>query len=247
MRVKNFSVADAMYAEQRRRNMSGSFGYGDFGLRDNEGVTINRRQMGSRISAQTQDFSLSQELQMGAANADRIIDEANMSWTDQQINSAKAKWRELELAVKNTVNERNATIAAIKAMPASPEKNLAIGSFTDADSIFAQAYATLAPLVRNVTDADLPVAEQANFGLFFLPAVAIAAKWAVVAAAIVTVGYIITAMNDSRLKYQAIQQNPEVAKYVDTSSGFLPSILGSNGTYLAIGAAVLGVLFFMKK
>lgn len=175
---------------------------------------------------------------MGSAIADLIIDnQEDKSWTDQQLTNAKIKWREMVLSIENAVRSRNDVIAAIEAMPAGEAKTLAIRQFTDADSGFIQAYQAAQPLfqqIGNLTGNTFPVAKQTNFGV--APAV-----WALAAAALVTIAYVTTACYEARVKYDAIIQNPEVAKY-DTSGGFLSNFgtsLGDGMKWAIIGVAGL--------
>lgn len=175
-------------------------------------------------------------LAFGSAIADRIVDDANQSWTDAQLQNAKAKWREMVLNLNNAVDERNNVIEAIKAMPSGDAKSNAIAQFNEAEGLFMTAYRQAQPLFSKFADMlgdELPEAKDANFG--FLPL----AGWAIVAASLATIAYISTTAYNSYLRYEAIRQNPEVAKY-DTGGPSLLSSLGDGAKWaiLAVGGAL---------
>jgi len=182
----------------------------------------------------------------GSAVADYVIDnQEDKSWTDQQLLNAKIKWREMVLAIDNAMRARNDVIASIEAMPAGDDKTLAIREFTDADSIFIQAYNQAQPLFQQIgslTGDSFPGVKQTNFGI--APAV-----WALAAGVLVAIGYIATAMYESKKKYEAIMANPKVAPYV-SSGGFLQSLgdgIGGGLKWAVIGIAGVFVLSQVMK
>lgn len=182
----------------------------------------------------------------GSATADKIIDESTESWTDAKLREIKGKWRTMVLNLQNAVDARNQAIAAIKAMPAGEAKSLAIGQFQDADGVFMQAYNQAQPLIAEVgavTGDTFPASSDANFGVAPL-------IWGVVAGALIAVAYISTTAYNSKLRYDAILQNPEVAKY-DQGGGFLSILGGEVGTGIKWGIVALAGLYaaslFMKR
>lgn len=181
----------------------------------------------------------------GIANADKAYDDANTSWTEAQLNSAKAKWREAILALEQAIRDRNDTIDAIKQMPAGDEKNQVIGQFQEADSTLMQAYSMVQPYLSQL-GVDLPSPGDANFGFVF-PVIPLAA-YGVLIAALAIIGTVYVMAKDSSNKYNAIMQNPKVAQYVQ---GGLFSSIGENlGSGLKYGiiaiAGVFAVSMLMK-
>lgn len=176
----------------------------------------------------------------GSAVADYIIDnQEDKSWTDQQLTNAKIKWREMVLAIENAVRSRNDAIAAIKSMPAGEAKNQAIAKFSEADGYFMQGYQQAQPLFQKIgalTGDSFSNAVAPNFG-----AVPLAAAWALAAAAMAIIGIVIANCYEARVRYDALLQNPEVAKY-DTGGGFFSNFgtsLGDGMKWAIIGVAGL--------
>lgn len=172
-----------------------------------------------------------------AAIADRIIDESTKSFTDDVIQNAKAKWREMVLNINAAVKERNEVLHAIRKMPSGANKEKAIAEFQQAESYFISAYQQAKPLfdrVGDFTGDSFPVADTATFGIAPL------VGWALVAASLAAVSYIAVSMYEAKLKYQAIKDNPSVAAQL--SSGGLFSQLGEGGKYalIIVGLAVAG-------
>jgi len=191
------------------------------------------------------EFGYGQDL--GAAIADHILDDASeASWTQQQLNNAQVKWREMVLNFQNAVRSRNAVIGAIKAMPAGVDKTIAVGAFNEADGIFMQAYGQAQPIFAEVgalTGDSFPAVESTNFGLAPL------AIWGIVAASLVAVAYISTSMYEANQRYEALLQNPEIGKY-DKPGSLLTELGAGIGTGLKwaifAGAAFL-IMAQMRK
>lgn len=199
----------------------------------------------------------------GSAAADHIIDERDATWTDNQLNAAKAKYRELILSLQQTVRDRNDAIAWIKALPHDVDRERYIAEFQAQDSAFMEAYAAIQPVVTGIlpdTGDTLPAAADANFG------VAPLVIYAAIAAGAALVATTLAVMYDSRQKYNAIAeeakakysalaQNPELAKTLPPApsgtGGFLDQIGGAakTGILLVAGAAalVIAMKVFEKK
>lgn len=184
------------------------------------------------------------QLAMGSAIADKIINEANQTWTESQVQNAKAEWRTMISNLKNAVRERNDVIEAIKLMPSGDAKSNAIAAFNEAEGLFMTAYQQAQPLIAKFSSYmgdELPEAKSANFGV--LPAIA----WGAMIASLAAISYIATTAWNSYQRYAAIRANPEVAKYDTNASMFSAIGDGAKWAIMLVGVALAGSIFLNSR
>lgn len=226
MRIHN--VDEMIYAEQQRRMGSGNFGYGDF----------------------------------GSAVADLIIDsKQDTSITDDILQAAKVKYREFVTSLQQTIRDRNDAIDWINSLVPGADRDSLIARFKAQDAVFFEAYNPLRELISQIapeTGDTFPEAKNANFGWFAIPL-------AVFRVVIPFIPRIITALTvffsvregfnvlteDSKLKYQTMKENPELAKILPPPpSSSLFSEIGSGakmGIILLAGTAALVIAMNMFR
>lgn len=189
-------------------------------------------------------------MSLGIAIADLIVEEAQKTWTDEQIEKAKAAWREMILALNNTIRERNDLIEIIRRMPEGREKRGAIASFIETDSILFSALQKVKPIIDKVTKytGDTVLTPRDATFKALLPVIPLSV-WALVAASAATIGYVTTQLYEIKKKYEVIKEKPELAKYLE-SDGILSKIgegVGKSLTILALILGFAGAIYIIKK
>lgn len=170
-----------------------------------------------------------------AAIADKIMNET----------LPKSKLEEFYDAYNDLLYKRKKAFLAIQRMPSSPAKTKAIQDFNDAEGIVTNYVFPVTNKVFSLIGYKEPDSKLPGT-LGFVPAIwagyvgASYATQAIIAAAVVGgIGYIVS----SKMRYDALLQNPEIAKY--DQGGFFSSVGSGLNKSLMIGAAAIGAAILL--